>query len=32
MDTAFAQLKDKYRLEGEPAEQYMRLYWSGYKG
>jgi hypothetical protein len=29
-DTAFAQLKDKYQLEGEAAEKYMKLYWKGY--
>jgi hypothetical protein len=30
-ETALAQLKDKYQLEGEAAEKYMRLYWDGYK-
>jgi flagellar biosynthesis/type III secretory pathway protein FliH len=30
-ETALAQLRNKYQLEGEDAEKYMRLYWNGYK-
>jgi hypothetical protein len=30
-EVAFAQLKDKYGLEGKQAENYMQLYWKGYK-
>jgi hypothetical protein len=29
-EIAFAQLKDKYGLEGKQAENYMQLYWKGY--
>lgn len=29
-EIAFAQLKDKYGLEGKLAENYMQLYWKGY--